>query len=97
MPAVRYIVTDIAASVAFYRDVLGFAVKMDAAPRFAALERDGLTLFLNVPGAGSADAIEVPLPRPRAPTPFARLGNWLAFLTAGVLLLIAVAIRRFAR
>ena len=54
MPAVRYIVSDIAAAVAFYRDVLGFEVKMDAAPRFAALEHDGLTLFLNVPGAGSA-------------------------------------------
>ena len=54
MPAVRYIVSDIAAAVAFYRDVLGFAVRMDAAPQFAALERDGLTLFLNVPGAGSA-------------------------------------------
>jgi catechol 2,3-dioxygenase-like lactoylglutathione lyase family enzyme len=54
MPAVRYIVSDIAASVAFYRDVLGFEVKMDVAPRFAALHRDGLTLFLNVPGAGSA-------------------------------------------
>ena len=54
MPAVRYIVSDIAAAVAFYRDVLGFEVRMDAAPQFAALDRDGLTLFLNVPGAGSA-------------------------------------------
>ena len=56
----------------------------------------GGELIATIP-AGSADAIEVPLPRPRAPTPFARLGNWLAFLTAGLLLLIAVAIRRFAR
>jgi catechol 2,3-dioxygenase-like lactoylglutathione lyase family enzyme len=54
MPAVRYIVSDIAACVAFYRDLLGFAVNMDAAPQFAALSRDGLTLYLNVPGAGSA-------------------------------------------
>ena len=54
MPAVRYIVSDIAACVAFYRDVLGFTVNMDAAPQFAALSRDGLTLYLNVPGAGSA-------------------------------------------
>ena len=54
MPAVRYIVSDIAASVAFYRDMLDFEVVMDAAPNFAALAREGLTLFLNIPGAGSA-------------------------------------------
>ena len=54
MPAVRYIVSDIAAAVAFYRDVLGFEIKMDAAPQFAALSRDDLTLYLNIPGAGSA-------------------------------------------
>jgi catechol 2,3-dioxygenase-like lactoylglutathione lyase family enzyme len=54
MAAVRYIVSDIADSVAFYRDVLGFKGEMDAAPRFAALSRDDLTLYLNVPGAGSA-------------------------------------------
>jgi len=54
MAAVRYIVSDIAESIAFYRDVLGFEVQMDVAPKFAALRRDDLTLFLNVPGAGSA-------------------------------------------
>ena len=54
MAAVRYIVSDIAACVAFYRDVLDFEVKIDAAPRFAALSRGDLTLYLNVPGAGSA-------------------------------------------
>jgi catechol 2,3-dioxygenase-like lactoylglutathione lyase family enzyme len=54
MAAVRYIVSDIAACVAFYRDMLGFEVKMDVAPQFAALRRDDLTLFLNIPGAGSA-------------------------------------------
>jgi catechol 2,3-dioxygenase-like lactoylglutathione lyase family enzyme len=54
MPAVRYIVSDIAACVAFYRDMLSFKVEMDVAPQFAALSREGLTLYLNVPGAGSA-------------------------------------------
>jgi catechol 2,3-dioxygenase-like lactoylglutathione lyase family enzyme len=54
MPAVRYIVSDIAQCVAFYRDMLSFKVEMDAAPQFAALSREGLTLYLNVPGAGSA-------------------------------------------
>jgi catechol 2,3-dioxygenase-like lactoylglutathione lyase family enzyme len=45
------IVRDIAASTAFYRDVLGFAVKQtvpDAAPFvFVWLERDGVPVFLN--------------------------------------------------
>ena len=54
MAAVRYIVSDIAACAAFYRDMLGFKVAMDAAPQFAALSREDLTLYLNVPGAGSA-------------------------------------------
>ena len=53
MAAVRYIVSDIAESVKFYRESLGFDVKMQA-EGFAALARDDLTLFLNVPGAGSA-------------------------------------------
>jgi len=45
------IVRDIAASTAFYRDVLGFTVKQtvpDAAPFvFVWLERDGVPVFLN--------------------------------------------------
>jgi uncharacterized glyoxalase superfamily protein PhnB len=45
------IVRDIAASTAFYRDVLGFAVKQtvpDAEPFvFVWLERDGVPVFLN--------------------------------------------------
>jgi catechol 2,3-dioxygenase-like lactoylglutathione lyase family enzyme len=54
MAAVRYIVSDIAPSVAFYRDMLSFEVDMEVPHQFAALSRDGLTLFLNVPGQGSA-------------------------------------------
>ena len=54
MAAVRYIVSDIAPSVAFYRDKLSFKVDMEVPHQFAALSRDGLTLFLNVPGQGSA-------------------------------------------
>ncbi|HUH76048.1 MAG TPA: VOC family protein [Devosia sp.] len=53
MASVRYIVSDIDQSVAFYRDRLGFAVEMQAGG-FAALRRDDLRLLLNVPGAGSA-------------------------------------------
>jgi catechol 2,3-dioxygenase-like lactoylglutathione lyase family enzyme len=53
MAAVRYIVNDIEESIPFYRDALGFEVKMKA-DGFAALSRDDLVLFLNVPGKGSA-------------------------------------------
>ena len=54
MAAVRYIVADADAAVAFYRDCLGFTVEMHPGPQFAALVRDDLTLYLNRPGAGSA-------------------------------------------
>lgn len=53
MASVRYIVSDIDKSIAFYRDRLGFAVDMQASG-FAALSLQDLRLFLNVPGAGSA-------------------------------------------
>jgi catechol 2,3-dioxygenase-like lactoylglutathione lyase family enzyme len=51
---VRYIVDDVDAAVAFYRDRLGFEVQMHPGPGFAALGRDELTLFINAPGAGGA-------------------------------------------
>lgn len=54
MASVRYIVSDIDACVDFYRDYLGFAVEKHNPGKFAALTREDLHLFLNVPGAGSA-------------------------------------------
>lgn len=48
-------------------------------------------------GMGEARAIEAPMPAALPPTLFARLGNWAAWLVAGLLLLSAIAIRRFAR
>ena len=44
---VRYIVHDVEQAVEFYTSLLGFDVKMNPAPGFAALEREGLTLLLN--------------------------------------------------
>lgn len=44
-----------------------------------------------------AGAVEVPLPAPLPPTLFARFGNWLALAAFALLLLLAVAFRRFAR
>lgn len=53
MASVRYIVADVDAALAFYRDNLEFAVDKHNPGKFAALERDDLTLYLSAPGAGS--------------------------------------------
>ena len=52
--AVRYIVDDVAAAVAFYTEHLGFRVAMGPVPGFAILVREDLRLLLNQPGAGGA-------------------------------------------
>lgn len=65
---VRYIVDDIEAALPFY-ERLGFEVRMHPAPGFAALERGGLRLLLNQPGAGGAGR---EMPDGRAPEP----GGW---------------------
>jgi catechol 2,3-dioxygenase-like lactoylglutathione lyase family enzyme len=49
---VRYIV-DTTSDLRVY-ELLGFKVVMHPGPGFAALERDGVKLFLNVPGVGGA-------------------------------------------
>lgn len=46
--------------------------------------------------ASQEGAIEMPLPRPLPPTLFSRIGNWMVLIAAGVLLLLAVAMRRRA-
>ncbi|ODP37857.1 apolipoprotein N-acyltransferase [Sphingomonas turrisvirgatae] len=48
-------------------------------------------------GMGEAKAIEAPMPAALPPTWFARVGNWLAFIAAGLLLVAAIAIRRATR
>ena len=53
MASIRYIATDIDRSVEFYRDRLAFKVEMHNPGKFAALNRDDLTLYLSAPGAGS--------------------------------------------
>src|ERR1700750_910947 len=60
--SVRYIVDDVDAAIAFYRDHLGFAEVMHPAPAFAMLSRGDLRLLLSAPGNGGWNrfAIEVP-------------------------------------
>ncbi len=53
MASVRYIAPDVDSALAFYRDRLDFRVDKHNPGKFAALERDDLTLYLSAPGAGS--------------------------------------------
>jgi catechol 2,3-dioxygenase-like lactoylglutathione lyase family enzyme len=72
MVSVRYVVTDVDAAVEFYTTLLGFEVRMRPAPGFAALERGGLRLLLNAPGAGGAGQA---MPDGSVPEP----GGWNRF------------------
>jgi catechol 2,3-dioxygenase-like lactoylglutathione lyase family enzyme len=71
--SVRYIVDDLEAAIAFYRDDLAFEVVMHPAPTFAMLSRESLRLLLSVPsgqgGGGQA------MPDGRRPEP----GGWNRF------------------
>jgi len=70
MTAVRYIVDDVEAAIAFYTDHVGFEVEMHPGPGFAALRRDDLRLLLNTPqGPGGSTQLAVD---GRAPEP----GGW---------------------
>lgn len=67
--SIRYIVDDIAASVDFYTQLLGFEVVMSPPNGFAMLSKGNLRLLLNQPGAGGAGQ---PMPDGTAPGP----GGW---------------------
>ena len=71
--SVRYIVDDVDAAVAFYRDRLGFEVRMQPGPGFAMLVRGGLRLLLNTPGGGGGAG--QPMPDGSVPAP----GGWNRF------------------
>lgn len=67
---VRYIVTDVPAAVAFYKDNLGFRVDLQSGPYFAALSRGGVQLLLS-PTKGPGGASQ-PMPDGQKPVP----GGW---------------------
>ncbi len=68
MAVVRYLVDDVDASVAFYRDHLGFTVEQQYGPAMAILRRQDLTLWV----AGPAASASQPMPDGRQPQP----GGW---------------------
>ena len=68
MVAIRYIVTDVAASAGFYTGHLGFALKQQFGSAMAILTRGDLTLWLAGPGASASR----PMPDGQVPAP----GGW---------------------
>jgi catechol 2,3-dioxygenase-like lactoylglutathione lyase family enzyme len=70
--SVRYIVRDVDAAIAFYRDRLGFTLDMHPAPPFAMMSRGDLRLLLSQPGAGGGGAQQ---PDGSLPAP----GGWNRF------------------
>ena len=71
--SVRYIVDDVDAAIAFYRDHLGFEELMHPAPAFAMLRRGDLRLVLSAPGGGPGGGQA--MPDGTLPTP----GGWNRF------------------
>jgi catechol 2,3-dioxygenase-like lactoylglutathione lyase family enzyme len=53
MVSVRYLVDDVATSIAWYRDVLGFEVLNDFGPAFADVARGRLRLLLSGPASSA--------------------------------------------
>ena len=58
--SVRYIVDDVDAAIAFYRDRLGFTEVMHPAPAFAMLTLGDLRLVLSAPGGGPGGGQAMP-------------------------------------
>src|SRR5215208_6994367 len=71
--SVRYIVDDVDAAMAFYRDRLAFTEVMHPAPTFAMLSRGDLRLVLSAPGGGPGGG--APMPDGTRPRP----GGWNRF------------------
>jgi catechol 2,3-dioxygenase-like lactoylglutathione lyase family enzyme len=68
MATVRYLVGDVARSIEFYVERLGFTVDQEMLPAFARIRRDDLSLWLAGPTSSAARA----MPDGRRPEP----GGW---------------------
>ena len=70
--SVRYLVTDVDRSIAFYVGSLGFTVEQQMGAAFARVARGDLTLWLSGPTSSAAR----PMPDGRQPVP----GGWNRFV-----------------
>jgi catechol 2,3-dioxygenase-like lactoylglutathione lyase family enzyme len=68
MTAIRYLVDDVDAAIAFYTGHLGFALEQQMGPAFALVSRGDLTLWLSGPQSSAAR----PMPDGTRPEP----GGW---------------------
>ena len=69
---VRYFVTDVESSIAFYTQALGFKLDQSMAPAFARMSRNDLILWL----AGPQSSAARPMPDGSRPCP----GGWNRFV-----------------
>jgi glyoxylase I family protein len=72
MATVRYLVSDVERSIAFYTEALGFKLDRSMAPAFARVSHNDLTLWL----AGPQSSAARPMPDGRRPEP----GGWNRFV-----------------
>ena len=72
MATVRYLVSDVERSIAFYTQTLGFKLDLSMAPAFARVSNKDLTLWLAGPKSSAARA----MPDGRRPEP----GGWNRFV-----------------
>jgi catechol 2,3-dioxygenase-like lactoylglutathione lyase family enzyme len=72
MATIRYLVNDVARSIAFYTQHLGFRLEQQMGPAFAKVSRDDLVLWLAGPQSSAARA----MPDGRRPEP----GGWNRFV-----------------
>lgn len=72
MASVRYLVKDVAASVTFFTEQLGFSLEQQFGPNMAILKHGGLTLWVAGPNSSAAQ----PMPNGDKPTP----GGWNRFV-----------------
>jgi catechol 2,3-dioxygenase-like lactoylglutathione lyase family enzyme len=70
--SVRYLVSDVDRSIAFYRDVLGFELEQHMGAAFARMSRGDLVLWVSGPTSSAAR----PMPDGRQPGP----GGWNRFV-----------------
>jgi catechol 2,3-dioxygenase-like lactoylglutathione lyase family enzyme len=84
MAEVRYIVNDVDAAIAFYRDHLGFALSQQFGPAMAIVKHGDLTLWL----AGPMASASKPMPDGAKPVPG---GGWARIVVSVADLADAVA------
>jgi catechol 2,3-dioxygenase-like lactoylglutathione lyase family enzyme len=82
--SVRYIVNEVDAAIAFYRDNLGFTEVMHPAPAFAMMSLGDLRLLLSAPGGGPGGGQAMPDGSVPAPGGWNRFAIEVADLAATV-------------